>query len=209
MNARPFALVGVGALALGALLWRFPRRTWAPAGLADGVSKVMLRQYWLDVTDAARPPEAVAHDWLQDLPALAPALLAHFRRVRPGRGDTRVGDVFSIVMFGLRRGRVQVVRSGPDGFVVQTLRQHPESGQSRFLVQGLDPRAYRLMIESEARASSWLDRLAYWAGMSGVQRLTWQWTLRRVLRLTGGREAGHGHHSREWAFTAEQATATL
>lgn len=182
---------------------RFPRRGWAPSTLADGFGPVTERRYWLEVADAPRLAPEVAQLWLQDMPRLVPPLLSWFRRVRPGHGDTGVGDRFRILMAGLRRGRVVVEQVTPQGFHVRTLRQHPESGTSHFCVEPQGAGRYRLQIRSLSRTSSALDRLAYLLGLREVQRLTWELTLRRVRRLSGGRVVDHGHQTREWPYRAE------
>ncbi|MBB5379279.1 hypothetical protein HNQ07_004794 [Deinococcus metalli] len=127
-----------------------------------------------------------------------PSLLAHFRRVRHTKGHTRVGDQFTILMVGTRRGRVQVVEITPTTFRFQTLRQHSESGWIAFRSDPLEGNAYRLSVVSQVRASSWFDRYAYLLGVGILQRLTWEVGLRRALHLSGGRKVGHGTTTVEW-----------
>ncbi|MGI8747899.1 MAG: DUF1990 family protein [Deinococcus sp.] len=189
-----------------ALLWRFPRHSWRPSGLADGVGPVTQRRYWLDLSGTTRSARETGELLLQTLPGLAPPALAHFRRLRPGQGDTEVGDLFSILMIGLRRGRVRVAQRWENGFRLQTLRQHPESGWTEFRVlplptsQGED--GQRLEIRSLMRARSRLDRLAYLLGVSTLQRLTWESTLRRAQQVSGGRKTGQGQRTQEWPYAA-------
>ena len=192
--------------ALLALLWRFPRHSWRPSSLADGVGPVTQRRYWLDLSGTTRSAGETSDLLLQTLPELVPPALAHFRRRRPGQGDTGVEDLFSILMIGLRRGRVRVAKLWENGFRLQTLRQHPESGWTEFRVLPLPPSqgegGQRLEICSLMRASSRLDRLAYLLGVSTLQRLTWESTLRRAQQVSGGRKTGQGQRTEEWPYAA-------
>ncbi|WP_407572881.1 hypothetical protein [Deinococcus altitudinis] len=137
---------------------------------------------------------------LQRLPEVFSSPLALFHRVRRTEAPTGPGDFFTILMFGLRRGRVRVVQVSADHFLLQTLRQHPESGTTEFRVDPLPGQesGYRLSIMSRMRSSSWIDRAAYLTGVGVLQRLTWEIGLRRVLRLSGGRKVSHGATTQEW-----------
>lgn len=190
-------LLPVIAAAYGTRTLRLPLRGWDLTGEGQGVGPVTRRLYWIDIDDPRRPAAQVVETVLQRLPSVMPAALARFRRVRRG-GPTVVGDRFRIQMLGVRRARVQVVDSTASHFRLQTLRQHSESGWIEFSSEAREGGGYRLCVVSQVRASSWFDRCAYLLGAGILQRLTWEIGLRRALRLSGGRQAGHGTTTVEW-----------
>lgn len=177
---------------------RIPLAGWSVTGEAQGVGPVTCRRYWIDIASPRRPDTEVIDLMLQRLPHMIPPVLAAFRRVRRGREPTRVGDRFTVLMLGMRRGRVQVVEVGSTHFRLQTLRQHSESGWIAFCSEPLPADGYRLMVVSQVRASSWYDRVTYLLGVGILQRMTWESGLRRALKLSGGRKAGHGTSTVEW-----------
>lgn len=187
---------------------RVPLAGWSLTGEAQGVGPVTRRVYWIDIASPRRPETEVVTHLLQHLPEMIPPVLAAFRRVRRGGGPTGVGDRFTVLMLGVRRGRVQVVEVGPTHFRLQTLRQHSESGWIEFRSEPLtrEPQAgaaltgdsYRLTVVSQVRASSWYDRATYLLGVGILQRMTWESGLRRALKVSGGRMAGHGTTTVEW-----------
>lgn len=184
--------------AYGTRTFRVPVAGWSLTSEHQGVGPVTRRMYWIDIGSPQHSDTEVVDVTLQLLPDLMPSVLAHFRRVRPIGGRTRVGDQFTILMLGTRRGRVQVVEITPHSFRLQTLRQHSESGWIEFRSDPLEGNAYRLSVVSQVRASSWFDRYAYLLGVGILQRLTWESGLRRALRLSGGRKVGHGTTTVEW-----------
>ena len=154
----------------------------------------------MDVRHARQSGSELVNEVLQQQSKVFSSPLALFRRVRRTGVPTGPGDLFTILMFGLRRGRVKVAEVSTDHFVLQTLRQHPESGTTEFRVVPLPDQkmSYRLLIVSRMRASSWIDRVAYLIGVGILQRLTWETGLRRVLRLSGGMKMSHGATTQEW-----------
>ncbi len=177
---------------------RFPVGGWRPTQVEDGVGPLTYRSYWLDLQGSGQPAEAVVAEVLQHLPQHLPAVLARFRRVRRGDGPTQVGDHFTIVMFGLRRARVEVVEITSQHFRLQTLGQHSESGWVEFRCAAAGPQTLRLSVKSLVRSSSWGDRLAYLFGAGILQRLAWETGLRNAWRSAGGRKVGHGTLTEEW-----------
>jgi hypothetical protein len=184
--------------AYGAQVLRLPVAGWSPTGENQGVGPVTRRLYWIDIAAPRRPATEIVDAVLQHLPAVIPAVLASFRRVREGGGRTGVGDRFTILMLGSRRGRVQVTEVTPTHFRMQTLRQHSESGWIEFRSDPLAEGGYRLSVITQVRASSWFDRVAYLLGVGVMQRLTWESGLRSALHLSGGDKVGHGTTTVEW-----------
>ena len=191
----PFAVLPVAYLLR---VLRLPVRGWQPSDESQGVGPLTRRRYWLDVEGAQLTPEETIRQLLQGLPAHLPPLLARFRRVDQAERPTRVGDRFTVLMFGLRRGRVEVAGIGERSFRLQTLRQHTESGWLEFRAVPLDGGRVRLETESCMRSSSWFDRAAALLGVGILQRLTWEAGLRRTLQTSGGRKVHHGTSTLEW-----------
>lgn len=203
-------LVWRGALLVGAAyaarVLRLPLNSWARTDLPDGVGPVTRRTYWLDVAGARRPADTV-RDTLRHLPDRVPKALAWFRRCR-SHGDLAVGDRFTVLLLGVRRGRVQVAELTEGHFRVQTLRQHSESGWIQFQVLERAGGVQRLQVVSQMRASSWFDRWTYLLGVCALQRLTWEWALRRIARASGGTRLSHGTSTQEWPFSGGHRTST-
>ncbi|WP_407542857.1 hypothetical protein Q0M94_22360 (plasmid) [Deinococcus radiomollis] len=193
----------LAALAMMAYLTRtlrLPLSGWTPTGTEDGVGPLTVRQYWVDVEQTRQPGPALVGDVFQRLPTVFSSVLAVFHPARRTETPTGPGDIFTILMFGLRRGRIRVAEVAPDHFLLQTLRQHPESGTTEFRLDPLPDRVsgFRISIVSRMRSSSWIDRAGYLTGVGILQRLTWETVLRRALRLSGGRKVSHGASTHEW-----------
>lgn len=179
---------------------RLPVAGWTLTGAEDGVGPLTVRQYWVDI-EGMRPSRAqLVGEVLQGLSSIFSSPLSVFRRARITEAPTAPGDTFTILMTGFRRGRVRVAEVSPEHFLLQTLKQHPESGTTEFRVDPLvgETTGFRVSIVSRMRSSSWIDRVAYLVGMGILQRLTWETALRRVLRLSGGRKVSHGVATHEW-----------
>ncbi|WP_181392070.1 DUF1990 family protein [Deinococcus irradiatisoli] len=198
MNWRwPLGLALVLPVAYQTRFLRFPVDGWRLTQVEDGVGPLTYRSYWLDIRGSTLTPESVVTDVLQRLPEHLPSALAHFRRVRPGLEPTRTGDRFTILMFGLRRARVEVVERSPRHFRLQTLRQHSESGWVEFTCD-LEGDVVRITVKSLVRSSSWGDRLAYLFGVAFLQRLTWESGIRSAWKAAGGTKVAHGTLTEEW-----------
>ena len=179
---------------------RLPVAGWTSTGAEDGVGPLTVRQYWVDIEGGQFARAQLVGEVLQGLPPIFTSPLSVFRRARRTGAPTAPGDIFTILMTGCRRGRVRVTEVTPEHFLLQTLKQHPESGTTEFRVDPLagQTTGFRVSIVSRMRSSSWIDRAAYLGGMGILQRLTWETGLRRVLRLSGGRKVSHGVTTHEW-----------
>ncbi len=101
------AVLGLG---YGTGVLRLPVHGWRPTTTEDGTSPLPVRHDWLDVSGRPLSRAETVQTALQSLPDLVPPALAVSRRVRPGPEATRPGDLFTVPMSGVRRGRVRVAR---------------------------------------------------------------------------------------------------
>ncbi|WP_309571336.1 hypothetical protein [Deinococcus sp.] len=178
-----------------------------PTTLADGLGPVTVRRYWRDVQGARRPPEAVV-TWVVDhFQEVMPRPLAFVWKTAGAAGQARVGDCFFLILL-VRRAWVRLAVLEPHRFRNATLRHHPESGWVEFRAVPHRSGSYRLEIESQARSSTWMDRLAYLLGNSAVQRATWEIVLNRAVAFSGGAATIRGHHTTEHAFLPSETDAT-
>jgi len=179
---------------------RLPLSGWTLTGTDDGVGPLTVRHYWVDIEQVRQARSQLVGEVLQGLVPIFSSPLSLFRRVRQTTAPTAPGDIFLILMLGFRRGRVRVMDVSPEHFLLQTFKQHPESGTTEFRVEPLEGQTtgFRVSVVSRMRSSSWIDRAGYLTGMGILQRWTWEIGLRRVLRLSGGRKVSHGATTHEW-----------
>ncbi len=202
-------LLALPTLALAAYALKGPSDPLRPSGPEDGVGPLTRRRYWVEVEEAARPPEEIAEHWRNHLPDHAPRWLAWFRGLDHPVPPVRKGDRLWIRMLLIRRGYVVIEHIDPLGFRARTLRLHPDAGTSDFRVypQG-EPGHLILQIESLLRTNSQFDRLAYIFGVHAAQRRNWELTLTSVAGYSGGRIISRGHESLEMPQVAHSYTPT-
>jgi hypothetical protein len=158
---------------------------------ATGSGPWLERRYYIDVVRSHLTPAQLIARVQADLPHFSPGLLADFNKESGAEHALlRVGDEFSIKIFGPWNGSVRVISAGPTSFEFITLEGHPEAGRIRFEAHPLDGRAdaLRFEIRSRARSRDGLVAFAYDTIGGGLlmQEATWVEFCRRVAAACGG-----------------------
>ncbi|ADV67283.1 hypothetical protein [Deinococcus maricopensis] len=168
--------------------------------LPTGAGPVTVRRYWVEVQGARHTPERLLEYMLTHLDRVSPNLLARFTHEQGRMRAPQLGDTYHIQMLLLRPAYVRLEARSDLTVRLRTLRPHPESGWIEYRVHPQGPGHYRIEIESRVRSSNALDRAAYLLGVSFAQRLTWEITMRRVARASGGHVIRNGQSTEEHAW---------
>lgn len=147
----------------------------------SGMGPMERRRFQAVIRDSEFGPEALMDVFRSEAADLIPVPIVDAPRDRP----LEPGDTIELALEGRGHIAVRVEDSGPRHLTFATLQGHPLAGIVRFRTSE-EGRSVRFSIEIHARAAGGYDFLLMRGAGDGMQRSTWEETVRRVVERSGG-----------------------